>query len=189
MLKTVKYAFREPGTNTVKAVVEFFVSYEIVGDKVVKNNASFYVCGPGEFKWCDWKHDWDVEILHKHPVYKPSEVARLINRFTGSSINYEPIRSMVNDILENLQHQLDYKLFLEEREKVTGTINHEVTEAIRKILKKHNLTFKQEEDEIRGYEDSYDITTYMFKGKSHGHDYTVYLDGVLEHAYETLKNE
>lgn len=189
MLKTVKYAFREPGTNTVKAVVEFFVSYEIVGDRVVKNNASFYVCGPGEFKWCDWNHDWDVEILHKHPVHKPSEVARLVNKFTGSSINYVPIREVVADILENLQRQLDHKLFQEEKAKVESDINNEVTEAIRNIMKRHGLTFNQEEDEFHGYEDSYDITTYMFKGKSHGHDYTVYLDGVLEHAYETLKNE
>lgn len=187
MLKVVKRPYFS-SSRTATAVVEYFVGYEIVNDKVVKNHVSFYVYGPGEFKWDEWMREWHTDS-GKHPVYKPSEVARLVNKFTGSSINYEPIRSMVNDILENLQRQLDHKLFQEEKVKVESDINNEVTEAIRNIMKRHGLTFNQEEDEFRGYEDSYDITTYMFKGESHGHDYTVYLDGVLEHAYETLKNE
>lgn len=188
MLKTVKYAFREPGTNKIKAIVEFFIGYEIVNEKIKKNHVSFYVYGPGEFEWEDWLREWKT-TSGKRPVYKPSEVARLVNKYTGSSINYEPIRQDVEDIIKNLQHQHDYKLFQEERDSITTSVQKELTESIRKIMKKHHLTFNQEKGEIRGYEDSYDITTYLFKGESHGNNFSIYFDGVLESAYETIKNE
>ena len=188
MLKTVKYAFREPGTNKVKAVVEFWVSYEIVNEKIKKGYVSFYVYGPGEFEWEDWLREWKT-ASGKRPVYKPSEVARLVNKYTGSSINYEPIRHNVEDIIENLQYQHNYKLFQEEKKNIEEEVQKAVTESIRNIMKKHHLTFNQEKDEIRCYEDSYDITTYLFKGESHGNNFSIYLDGVLESAYETIKNE
>lgn len=188
MLKTVKLAFREPGTNNVKAVVEFFIGYEIVNEKIKKNHASFYVYGPGEFEWSEWLREWKT-ASGKRPVYKPSEVARLVNKYTGSSINYEPIRHNVEDIIENLQYQHNYKLFQEEKKNIEEEVQKAVTESIRKIMKKHHLTFNQEKDEIRCYEDSYDITTYLFKGESHGNNFYIYLNGVLESAYETIKNE
>lgn len=188
MLKTVKLAFREPGTNNVKAVVEFFIGYEIVNEKIKKNHASFYIYGPGEFEWSEWLREWKT-ASGKRPVYKPSEVARLINKYTGSSINYEPIRHIVEDIIKNLQYQHNYKLFQEEKKNIEEEVQKAVTESIRKIMKKHHLTFNQEEDKICGYEDSYDITTYLFKGESHGNNFSIYFDGVLESAYETIKNE
>jgi hypothetical protein len=182
MLKTVKYAFREPGTNKVKAVVEFWISYEIVNEKIKKNHVSFNVYGPGEFEWKDWLHDWETSS-NTHAVYKPSEVARLVNKYTGSSINYESIRHTVDDIIKNLQRQHDYKLFQEEKKNIKEEVQKAMTESIRKIMKKHRLAFNQE------YEDSYDITNYLFKGESHGYDFSIYLDDVLESTYETIKNE
>ena len=40
-LKTSIQKFYGPGTNTVKAVVEYFVNYDIVDDRVVKKGISF----------------------------------------------------------------------------------------------------------------------------------------------------
>ena len=188
MLKVVKYAFREPGTNKVKAIVEFFIGYEIVNEKIKKNHTSFYVYVPGEFEWEAWLREWKTSS-GKRPVYKPSEVARLVNKYTGSSINYEPIRHDVEDIIKNLQHQHDYKLFQEERDSVTASVQKELVETIRGIMKKHNLTFKQENDEIHGYEDSYEVTSYRFNGESRGHEYSIYLDGILEATLESIKND
>lgn len=189
MLKTVKQVWREPGTNTIKAVVEYFINYEIINDKVVKKMATFYVCGPGEFEWCDWRHEYDLDLSNKRPAYKASEAARLVNKYTGLSITYEKIRYIVNDILENLQRQHNHKLFLQKKEQVTEDIQNIITDAIRKIVKKHRVSFNQETDEHRGYDDDYEVTTYSFNGAAYDDDFTVYMENVLAKAYETVKNE
>lgn len=189
MLKTVKQVWRQPGTNTVKAIVEYFIDYEIVNNKVVKKMASFYVCGPGEFEWCGWLHDWDLNLSDKHPAYKPSEAARLVNKFTGLSITYKDIRNIVDDIIKNLQNQHNYKMFLQKREFIGKDIEKIMTDTIRKIAKKHNVTFNQDEDEYQGYDEDFNITAYSFKGESNGHDFAMDLNSVLEKVYENLKKE
>lgn len=189
MLKTVKQVWREPGTNTIKAVVEYFINYEIVNDKVVKQMATFYVCGPGEFEWCDWRHEYDLDLSHKRPAYKASEAARLINKYTGLSITYKDIRYIVDGIIENLQNQHNYKVFLQKRELIEKDIEKIMTDTIRKIAKKHNVTFNQDEDEYHGYDEDFNITAYSFKGESNGHDFAVHINSVLEKVYENLKKE
>lgn len=52
-LKTSIQKFYGPGTNTVKAVVEYFVNYDIVDDRIVRKGISFFVGGPGMFEWDD----------------------------------------------------------------------------------------------------------------------------------------
>lgn len=189
MLKTVKQAWRQPGTNTVNAIIEYFIDYEIVNNKVVKKMVTFYVYGPGEFEWCNWLHDWDLNLTSKCPAYKSSEAARLVNKFTGLSITYKDIRQIVDGIIENLQNQHNYKVFLQNRELIEKDIKKIMTDTIRKIVKKHNVTFNQDETEYSGCYEDINITTYSFKGESNGHDFAVDLNSVLEKAYETVKNE
>lgn len=189
MLKTVKQVWRQPGTNNITAIVEYFIDYEIVKDTVVKKAASFYVCGPGEFEWCDWLRDWNLNLSNKCPAYKPSEAARLVNKFTGLSITYKDIRYIVDGIIENLQNQHNYKVFLQKRELIEKDIEKIMTDTIRKIAKKHNVTFNQDEDEYHGYDEDFNITAYSFKGESNGHDFAVHINSVLEKVYENLKKE
>ena len=189
MLKTVKQVWHQPGTKTVKAIVEYFIDYEIVNDTVVKKAASFYVCGPGEFEWCDWLHDWDLNLSSKHPAYKPSEAARLVNKFTGLSITYKDIRNIVDGIIENLQNQHNYKVFQQKCELIGKDIEKIMTDAVRKITKKYHVSFEQEETEYSGCYEDFNIITHSFKGESNGHDFTVDLNSVLEKVYENLKKE
>ena len=63
-LKTSIQKFYGPGTNTVKAVVEYFVNYDIVDDRIVKKGISFFVGGPGMFEWDDMKKDYVLDVLN-----------------------------------------------------------------------------------------------------------------------------
>lgn len=67
-LKTSIQKFYGPGTNTVKAVVEYFINYDIVDDRIVKKGISFFVGGPGMFEWDDMEKDYVLDVLNSIKV-------------------------------------------------------------------------------------------------------------------------
>ena len=187
-LKTTIQKFYGPGTNTVKAVVEYFVNYDIVDDRVVKKGISFFVGGPGMFEWDDMKKDYVLDITNARPAYKPSEVARLVNKYTGLSLDYTDIRSTVDRILNSLQNTYAARLCTRKKMQVEEDIQKIMTDAIRRIVKKYNVTFNQEDEYLDGDCD-YGATTYSFKGSVGDNDFMIYMEDALRNAYETLKNE
>lgn len=188
MLKTFTQAFRDPETNTIKAVVEYFLNYEIVDNRVT-GRASFYVYGPGEFNWDDWRCGWNVSTANKRPVSKPSEAARLVNRYTGLSINYEPIRQRVLNAILDIQHKHDYQMFLQVRENITTAIKNRMVDVIRDIMQTYDIDLHQEKDEVHCYEEVFNTTTYRFSGESYENNFSIYLDDIMEEVYNTLKDK
>ena len=109
-LKTTIQKFYGPGTNTGKAVVEYFVNYDIVDDKIVRKGVSFFVGGPGDFKWSDMNQYYVLDLPNARPVYNLSEVARLVNKYTGLSLGSMDIRRTIDRILRELQNTYDARL-------------------------------------------------------------------------------